>query len=88
MLSASGRGGLLAKGFQDERYRRLIQQLVDRRRELQLSQAALAERLGTHQQFVSRMETGERRLDVVEFCDVAAALGLKAAEMLGPISRR
>jgi transcriptional regulator with XRE-family HTH domain len=72
----------LAKGFQDRRYRQLVEVLVDQRRKLNLSQAALAQRLGKHQQFVSRYETGERRLDVVEFHDVAVALGLDAADLI------
>lgn len=72
----------LAKGFQDERYRTLIRQLIDQRKALGLSQGALAARLGTHQQFVSRFETGERRLDPVELVDVATALELNEAELL------
>lgn len=72
----------MAKGFQDSRYRFLIGLLVDERKRQQLSQEALAARLGTHQQFVSRYEIGERRLDAVEFLDVARELGLLAGELL------
>lgn len=79
--AASKRGGV-AKGFQDDRYRRLIGLLTDQRKALRLNQSALAERLGTHQQFVSRFETGERRLDVVEFADVARALGLDPSRLV------
>lgn len=64
------------KGFHDPRYRALIEQLVAARKEQGLSQLALAERLGRHQQFVSRYEIGERRLDIVEFVDIGRALGL------------
>jgi transcriptional regulator with XRE-family HTH domain len=71
-----------SKGFQDERYRALIQFLVARRNELGLSQARLAERIGNHQQFVGRYETGERRLDVIEFADIARALELDPSELL------
>lgn len=69
--SSEGRG----KGFGDARYRALIDLLVTARKNKGLSQAALAIELRRHQQFVSRYETGERRLDVVEFVDVARALG-------------
>ena len=75
----------MSKGFQDPRYRELIGKLVERRRELGLSQAEFAEKLGTHQQFVSRFELGERRLDVVEFVDVARALKLEAGALIGQI---
>lgn len=66
----------MAKGLHDERYKAVIGQLVERRREMGLSQAALGAVLGQHQQFVSRYEVGERRLDIVEFIDVARKLGL------------
>lgn len=62
------------KGFQDARYRAAIHALVAKRRERQLSQSDVAKLLGRHQQFVSRYETGERRLDAIEFIDVASAL--------------
>lgn len=78
----------MAKGFQDERYRRLIERLVERRKELGLNQRAVAERLGIHQQFVSRYETGERRLDAVELVDVAHALGMDARELIAAVPPR
>lgn len=42
----------------------------------------MAKIIGHHQQFVSRYETGERRLDIVEFVDIAAALGLDPIALL------
>jgi transcriptional regulator with XRE-family HTH domain len=72
----------LAKGIGDERYRRLIAELVNARKRLNFSQETLGRRLGTHQQFVSRYETGERRLDAVEFCDIASALAVDPIELL------
>ena len=77
----------LAKGFHEERYRTLIGLLVDQRRSLGLSQSALADRLGTHQQFVSRYETGERRLDVIEFHDIALRLELDVVTLIASIAR-
>jgi transcriptional regulator with XRE-family HTH domain len=68
-----------AKGFQDERYRALIDALVEARRQQRMTQTDLAKALGHHQQFVSRYETGERRLDVVEWIDIARCLGLDPA---------
>ena len=74
------------KGFGDPRYVALIKVLVAERKRQGLSQAALAVRLGTHQQFVGRYELGERRLDVVEFADVAGALGLVPSDIVADIS--
>lgn len=42
----------------------------------------MARIIGHHQQFVSRYETGERRLDVVEFVDIATSLGLDPIALL------
>ncbi|WP_390620440.1 helix-turn-helix domain-containing protein [Gimesia panareensis] len=36
----------------------------------------MAERLGRPQSFVSKYESGERRLDILELYDVCEALGL------------
>jgi ribosome-binding protein aMBF1 (putative translation factor) len=69
----------------DERYRKLIDLLTAQRKELGLSQEALAERLGHHQQFVSRYETYQRRLDVVEFADVTRTLGLDIQILIGSV---
>ena len=67
----------------DPRYKALIARLTEARKTHGLSQSALASRLGKHQQFVSRYETGERRLDVIEFLDIAKALGLEPAGLIG-----
>lgn len=77
------------KGFADTRYRALVARLVEARKAAGLSQATLAELLRRHQQFVSRYEIGERRLDAVEFIDIARALDLDAGTLLSevPISR-
>lgn len=72
----------MAKSIHDNRYRWMIEQLVQARKALGLTQEKLAARLARPQQFVSRYEVGERRLDMIEFLDVAAILemdGLKVA---------
>ena len=56
-----------------QKFRRL---LVDARKNADVTQAELSGRLKRPQSFVSKYERGERRLDVVEFGDVAKALGL------------
>jgi transcriptional regulator with XRE-family HTH domain len=58
------------------RYTLLRSLLIDARKAKGLSQAALAHELGRLQTFVSKYERGERRLDLVEFLEVTAALGV------------
>ena len=53
----------------------LLRVLVDARRGAGLRQTDLAERLGKPQSFVSKIERGERRIDLVEFLIVARAIG-------------
>lgn len=72
----------MAKGTHDPRYRSLIASLAEARRSAGLSQTELANKLGQRQQFVSKYESGERRLDVIEFVDVARALELDWGPLL------
>lgn len=50
-----------------------------------MTQQSLAERLHRHQSFVSKVETGERRIDVVEFIEWAGALRVEAAALFGEV---
>ena len=72
----------MGRGVHDARYKRLIDALTDARQTARLTQAGLAERLGRRQQFVSKYESGERRLDIVEFIDIARALNVDELALL------
>ncbi|WP_295240169.1 helix-turn-helix transcriptional regulator [uncultured Brevundimonas sp.] len=52
-----------------------------------ITQVELAERLGKPRSFVSKIERGERRLDVIEFCQVAEALGYEPADLLDEFAK-
>ena len=56
--------------------------LVALRKSKNLTQADLALKLGRPQSFVAKYEGGERRLDVVEFVDIAYALRSDPSELL------
>ncbi len=45
--------------------------LVAKREAVNLTQADLTEQLGEYQSFVARLESGQRRVDVVEFIRIA-----------------
>ena len=64
------------------RYAALCKLLTDARHEAGLTQADLALRLRRPQSFVSKFEAGERRLDVVEFLEVAEAIGCRATDVV------
>ena len=69
------------------RYDRFRAMLADARKTAGLTQSALAIRLRKPQSFVSKYENGERRLDVVEFLDVAAAIGVEPSAFIRKLSR-
>ena len=66
----------MARGIHDNRYRWMIAELVQVRKGQGLTQEDVARQLGKPQQYVSRYEVCERRLDVVEFLDAARVLGV------------
>ena len=59
--------------------------LVEARKAKGLTQAELADALGKPQSFVAKYESGERRIDVVEFVDITAILGVAASNLLAKI---
>lgn len=56
--------------------------MIEARKSADLTQAELATRLSRPQSFVSKYERGERRLDVVEFLEVARELGMDAVTFI------
>jgi len=61
--------------------------LVAKRRENDLTQTALAEKLRMPQSFVSKVERGERLLDVIEFARYMAALGCDPVQAFSELVR-
>lgn len=57
----------MEKTLRSPQHMALIEELRRVRRDAGMTQAALAGKLGVAQSFVAKVETGERRLDVVEF---------------------
>ncbi|RFC67524.1 MULTISPECIES: helix-turn-helix domain-containing protein [Mesorhizobium] len=57
-----------------ERHTAPVELLIAKREAAGLTQSELAARLGEYQSFVARLESGERRIDVVEFLNLAEIL--------------
>ena len=68
-------------------YKQFRSMLVNARMDAGLTQYDLAKRLERPQSFVSKFERGERRLDVVEFLDVAQAVGFDPIVFLKKLMR-
>jgi len=68
-------------GF-DPKHGRVAALLREIRLGARLRQVDLAERLRHRQSFVSRYESGERRLDFVEVAEICAALGIRLSDFV------
>lgn len=62
--------------------------LIDARHNAGLKQDELAVLLGKPQSFVSRIETGQRRVDLLEFFAIARALKAEPRELFERIAER
>ena len=72
----------MSKTLRSPRQRQLSALLIEARRARGLSQAQVADRLGKSQSFIAKVEGGERRLDVIEFIDLACALWFPPTELI------
>ncbi len=62
--------------------KRLLALLRQIRTDARLRQADLADRLGQPQSFVSKIESGERRVDVLELKAICEAVGITLTEFV------
>ena len=60
-------------------FRKILIALRERRG---ITQSSIAETLGVPQSFVSKYESGERRVDVVEFVQICRAIGVKPGKVI------
>ncbi|MFE0017548.1 multiprotein-bridging factor 1 family protein [Mesorhizobium sp. NPDC059054] len=65
-----------------DRHKALIALLIKKREAAGLTQVELAAKLGQYQSFVARLESGQRRVDVVEFMKLAEILGFDASSAI------
>lgn len=78
----------MAKSLHTPEYEHFRFLLVAAREKAGLTQAEVSTRLGRPQSFVAKYEGGERRLDVVEFVAVCAALGVDPKRIINAIKQR
>lgn len=65
----------MSKTLGSKRHEALIEMLITKREAKGMTQTELAEKIGEYQSFIARIESGERRVDVIEYLDLAAAIG-------------
>jgi len=72
----------LRKSIHHQLHRDLRDTLIKARKDLDWSQRDLADQLGITHSTIGKIETGDRRLDVIEFYEYTKALGLVPSETL------
>ena len=77
----------MRKSLGSARHKALISLLIQKREAAGLTQADLAAQLGEYQSFVARLESGQRRIDVVEFLELADAVGLDPARTISTLKK-
>ena len=61
----------MPKSIYTKEYRKVIGQLKKARLEAGLKQIEVAKRLGKHQSYISKIERGERRIDIAELKEIS-----------------
>jgi ribosome-binding protein aMBF1 (putative translation factor) len=73
----------IAVGVRNMKKHKLVGTLIRReRRQRDLSQEAVADKLKQHRTWLLRIEKGERRIDVVEYLQLARVIGFDPCELL------
>jgi len=76
----------MPKTLWSEAQEALVVALTQARKDAGLSQAALAKTLRCQQSLIARIESGERRIDLVELVIISRAMGINAFELLDKIA--
>lgn len=76
----------MAKSLHTPEYEYFRSLMVSAREAAGLTQVEVAARLGRPQSFVAKYEGGERRLDIVEFIQVCAALGVDSHSVISDMN--
>jgi transcriptional regulator with XRE-family HTH domain len=77
----------MAKLFAEDDYYLLANIIAEARGKTGLTQAELGARMGASQKFVSVVETGMRRVDILELCAFEKALGLPPLSLVRKVMK-
>jgi len=77
----------VGKHLRSARHRALIAAIVEARTAAGMSQREFAKKLGRTNNFVWRIEAGERQVNVLEFIEIAKAAGVPADELIRRVLR-
>lgn len=72
----------MEKSRYSKKYAQLLRTLREARKDAGLTQTQVAQHFDAHASFVSKCESGERRIDVVELAEFCRLYGIRLAEFL------
>jgi transcriptional regulator with XRE-family HTH domain len=77
----------MPKTLHSARHLLLVELVASARKRAGLSQAQVARALGRHQPFIATLESGQRRIDVVELIELAEAIGFDPSRLLKKVQK-
>lgn len=77
----------MKKAVVSNKQKYLAKRLVEERKKAGLYQTDLAERLDCFQSRIARLESGERRIDLIEYLEIAEAIGFDPYDLLREINQ-
>ena len=80
-------GYKVVKTLGSARHRSLIATLIAKREDAGLTQTELAAALGEYQSFVARLESGQRRIDVIELIKLSELLDFDASTVVRAVQK-
>ena len=76
----------MSRSVTSDIHRRLVAYIIAERKRAGLTQTEVAAQLGRHQSFVATVESGQRRIDIVDLFDLGEAIGFAPIEALRAIA--
>lgn len=70
------------KTIYTKEYRILLRMLKSKRQQKRISQENMAKKIGVPQSFISKIESGERRIDVMELFHYCEVLGIEIIQFI------
>ena len=75
------------KSIFNPKYRDFIAHLIAQRQSVHMTQRELAKKLGTSHCYIARIETHERRIDLMESIEMMHALGMSDKQIFDAIKK-
>lgn len=77
----------MSKSLHSRRHVWLAQRIAEQRKLAGMTQMEVAAKMGRRQPFIANIESGQRRVDLVELLDLSAIIGLDVVTLFEEIRR-